>query len=50
MLRADRGSEFILIKLKDIYNQKTITIKYAAPYMHEENQMAKQGWITVITI
>lgn len=50
MLRADEGGEFVSTKLKDICEQKGIAIKYAAPYMHDENKMAKRGWKTVVTM
>lgn len=50
VLRADGGGEFISAKLKDICDRKGITIKYAAPYMHEENGLAKRGWRTVVTM
>lgn len=42
--RADGGGEFISAKLKDFCEKKGITIKYAAPYMHEENGLAERGW------
>lgn len=37
------GGEFISAKHKDICDWKGITIKYAAPYMHEENGLAERG-------
>lgn len=43
VLRADGGGEFISAKLKDFCDKKGITIKYAAPYMHEKNGIAEQG-------
>lgn len=49
-LCADGGGEFILTKLKDFCEKKGITIKYAAPYMHEENGVAEQGWKTIVTM
>ena len=42
--------EFILVKLKDIYNKNSILIKYLAPYMYKETGLAKRGWQTIITI
>ncbi len=48
VLYVDRAGKFVLIKPKDISKQKRITMKYAAPYMHEENGMAKRGWRTVV--
>lgn len=49
-LRVDGGGEFISAKLKDICDKKGITIKYAAPYIHEENGLAERGWQTVVTM
>lgn len=48
VLRADGGGEFISAKLKDFCDKKGITIKYAAPYMHEENGIAERGWKTIV--
>lgn len=42
------GGEFISAKLKDICNNKGISIKYAAPYMHKDNRLVEQGWRTVV--
>lgn len=39
-----------MAKLKDICDRKDIIIKYAAPYMHEENGLAERGWRTVVTM
>ncbi len=49
-LRADGGGEFISIKLKGFGDKKGIALKYAAPYMHEENGLAERSWRTIITI
>ncbi len=49
-LCADGGGEFISAKLKDFCDKKGITIKYAAPYMHEENGLAERGWKTIVTM
>ena len=49
-LRADGGGEFISTKLKDFCEKKGITIKYAAPYMYEENGVAERGWRTIVTM
>lgn len=49
-LCADGGGEFISAKLKDICDKKGISIKYVAPYMHEENGLAERGWRTVVTM
>lgn len=48
-LRADGGGEFISAKLKDFCKKKNITIKYAAPYMHEENGIAERRCRMVVT-
>lgn len=47
---ADRGGEFISIKLKGFCNKKSIALKYPVPYMHEENGLAERSWRTIITI
>lgn len=49
-LCADGGGEFISTKLKEFCDKKGITIKYAAPYMHEENGLAERGWRTIVTM
>lgn len=49
-LRADGGGEFISTKLKDFCDKRGIAIKYAAPYMHEENGVAERGWRTIVTM
>lgn len=41
ILRVDGGGEFILYKLRTFYEKRSILIKYAAPYVHEENGLAK---------
>ena len=40
-LRADGEGEFISIKLCLFCEKRGIVIKYAAPYMHEENGLAE---------
>lgn len=50
VLRADGGGKFISAKLKDFCDKRGITIKYAAPYMHEENGIAERGWKTIVTM
>ena len=42
-LYADRRRKFISVKLKNIYNKKGITIKYAAFYMYEKNRVLRKG-------
>lgn len=49
-LRADGGGGFISTKLKDFCDKRGIAIKYAAPYMHEENGVAERGWRTIVTM
>lgn len=39
----------ISIKLKTLCQERGITIRYAAPYMHEENGIAERGWRTIAT-
>ena len=49
-LRADSGGEFISIKLWQFCKKRGIAIKYAAPYVHKENNIAKRGWRTIVTM
>ncbi len=42
-LRIDRGREFISIKLKGFCDKKSIALKYATPYRHEENGLAEKS-------
>lgn len=49
-LRADGRGEFISIKLQNWCAGRGIKIKYAAPYMHEENGIAERGWKTIATM
>lgn len=50
ILRADGRGEFILHKLRTFCEKRRILIKYVAPYMHEENGLAEQGWWTIVTM
>lgn len=50
MLYVDGEREFILLKLKNIYNCKAITIKYAALYIYKENGLIKRGQRIVMTM
>ena len=50
VLRADGGGEFISAKLRTFCERRGIAIKYAAPYMHEENGLAERGWRTIVTM
>lgn len=49
-LRVDGGGEFISTKLMEICENQGIAIKYAAPYLHEENGLAERGWRTLVTM
>ena len=49
-LRADGGREFVSIKLRDFCKERGIQIRYATPYLHEENGLAEQGWRTLVTM
>lgn len=49
-LRADGGGEFISIKLEEYCEKQGIIIKYATPYLHEENGLAERGWRTLVTM
>lgn len=49
-LRADGGGELISGKLRAFCKKRDIAIKYAAPYMHEENGMAERGWHMIVTM
>lgn len=37
------GGEFISVKLKNICNKKSITIKYTVPYIFKENGFVERG-------
>ena len=50
ILRADGGGEFISHKLRTFCEKRGILIKYAAPYVHEENGLAERGWRTIVTM
>ena len=47
---TDGEREFIFIKLRTFCEKKSITFKYAAPYMHEENGLTERGWQTIVTM
>lgn len=47
---ADRGGEFISIKLKGFCDKKSIALKYGVPYIYEENGLAERSWRIIITI
>lgn len=36
------------IKLRDFCKEKGIQIRYATPYLHEENGIAERGWKTLV--
>lgn len=48
VLQADSRKEFIFVKLRNFCKKREITIKYMAPYMHEKNEFAKQGWKIIV--
>lgn len=50
ILIVDSGEEFILHKLQIFHKKRDISIKYAVPYIYEENRLAKREWRTIITI
>ena len=50
ILKVDGGREFILYKLWTFCEKRGILIKYAAPYIHEENGLAEQRWRTIVTM
>lgn len=49
-LRADGEGEFVSIKLRDFCKERGIQIRYATPYLHEENGLAERGWRTLVTM
>ena len=50
ILREDGGEEFISVKLRLFCEKRGITIRYATPYIHEENRLAERGWRTIVTM
>lgn len=46
----DGGGEFISAALKSFCEDRSITIGYAAPYMHEENGIAERCWRILATM
>ncbi len=50
LLRADGGGEFISKKLRSFCEKQGIVIRYAAPYVHEENGLTERGWTTIVTM
>ncbi len=50
ILRVDGGEEFISVKLRLFCEKRGITIRYAAPYIHEGNGLAERGWRTIVTM
>ncbi len=50
LLRVDGGGEFISKKLRSFCEKQGIAIRYAAPYVHEENGLIEQGWRTIVTM
>ncbi len=49
-LRADRGGEYVSIKLRDFYKERGIQIRYATPYLYEENGLEERGWRTLVAM
>lgn len=43
-LQANGGREFISNALKLYYKERSIKIRFTAPYIHEENGIAKRCW------
>ena len=39
---TDGGGKFISIKLITFFEKRSITLKYAAPYMHEKNSLVER--------
>lgn len=48
--QADGERELIFSKLQSIYKKQGIAIRYAAPYIHKENELTKQGQRMIVTI
>lgn len=48
IFRVDDREEFIWTKLRSFCKEKDIAIKYAAPYIHEENGLTKQKWRRIV--
>lgn len=42
--------EFLLVKLKDIYNQKNIVIKYITSFIYKKNRLEDREWKIVVTM
>ena len=49
-LKTDVRGEFISTAIKSFCKERSITIGYAAPYIHEENGIAEQCWRTLAII
>lgn len=49
-LQVDGGGEFIPAKLRSFCKKQNIVIKYTAPYIYKENELAKQGWRIIVMI
>lgn len=50
IVREDDAGKFILIKLRSFCNEKSIAIKYKAPYVYKKNGWIKQELRTIVTI
>ena len=49
-LRVDGRGEFISLALKKFCKSKRIILRYASPYIHKKNGLAKKFWKTLCTI
>lgn len=47
-IRANERGKFILIKLREFYDKKRIIIKYVTSYLHEDKNLAKYRWRTIV--
>lgn len=47
---ANGGREFISIKLQTFCKKQGIAIKYAAPYVYKENDLAERRWRILVTM
>ncbi len=49
-LRAEGVGEFVSIKLRGFCKEREIQIRYANPYLHEENGLEERGCRTLVTM
>lgn len=50
VLRVDKNSKFILIKLKTYYQKYDIAIKYTTAYLYKEHSFVERKWKTLVII